>query len=498
MEPESVDIVIVGAGLSGINAAYRVQTQLPHRTYTILEARTEIGGTWAFWKYPGIRTDSAMALFGFPWRPWPHDANMVEAPAIKAYMEEAAAAEGIDKKIRFRHRVTSFSWSSEEQRWTLRVDMTREDGTVAKRVFKAWWIIGASGYYSYEKPLPAVITGIERFTGQVVHPQFWDEKLNYAGKRIIIIGSGATAVTLLPALAKTAQSVTMLQRSPSYVATLPGKDGTVAFLARFMPLRWAATIHWWQEMITETLAVMILLTFPRFGRRIVTHGMRKQLPPGFDVDEHFNPRYNPFEQRLCFCPDGDFFKALHRPNVRIVTDTIETVTETGIQLKSGEMLEADMIVPATGLYFSLLDGVSVTVDEESLSDTLSTRYIWNGTMLEGLPNAGLITGYTAATWTPGADVRVRQMIKVMRHMEKSGATSATPHIEPSERARFPVRPAVDLSSTYLVTAHDRMPKVAGKAPWVNGRNWVSDVWGLMFGDVRKGMRYTFARKEKDV
>jgi len=493
---EEFDIIIIGAGLSGINAAYRVQKELPHRSYAILERRHEIGGTWSFWKYPGIRTDSAMGLFGFPWRPWPYDNNMATAQAIRTYMEECAASEGIDRHIRFGHRVASAAWRSNEQRWTLTVVVTHKDGSVATKTVKAWWLICASGYYSYDKPLPAVIPGLENFEGQVIHPQFWDESINYDGKRIIIIGSGATAITLLPALAKTAQSVTMLQRSPTYVMSLPRRDSTLQFLCRFLPRSWAAAINWWNRMIVETLFVKFLLTFPNISRAFLMSEMRRQLPAGFDVETHFNPRYNPFQQRLCFCPGGDFFKALHRPNARVVTDVIDTVTATGIRLKSGAFLEADMIVTATGLYFNLFDGLDITIDGELLRDSIADRYIWNGSMLEGVPNAGLIVGYTAATWTPGADVRVRQMIKVMKYMERSGAVEARPWLDPKKKAKLPANPAVDLTSTYMVTAHNRMPRNAGKGPWMNGASWAADVFRLWFGSVRSGMRYVFAPKDK--
>lgn len=498
MAPETLDIVIVGAGLSGINTAYRLQKDLPHRTFAILEARDGIGGTWDFWKYPGIRSDSSMSMYGFPWHPWPHDAEMGEAHDLKAYIEDAAASQGIDKKIRFRHRLTSASWDSDEQCWTILVDVSHHDGITEKKEFKAWWFIIASGYYRYEEALPVVIPGIERFGGQVVHPQFWDKSIDYAGKRIVIIGSGATAVTLLPALAETARSVTMLQRSPSYVFAAPQKDHVVRLLSRFMPSRWARAVAWWQRMLVETIFVKVLLAFPHFSRRFITAEMRKQLPEGFDVDKHFNPRYNPFEQRLCFCPGGDFFKALHQPNASVVTDTIETVTETGILLRSGETLEADMIITATGLYFMILAGIFVVVDGESVSDAIGHKYVWNGTMLEGVPNSGFISGYTAATWTPGADVRARQLIKVIKHLEKTGATAATPFIEPSERARLPVKPALKLSSTYIVSAYERMPKVADVGPWRMGMSWVSDVWRLLFTSVKTGMRYTFPTKSKNV
>ncbi|KAJ4287905.1 hypothetical protein N0V88_007525 [Collariella sp. IMI 366227] len=498
MEFETLDVVIVGAGLSGINTAYRVQTELPHRSYAILEGRSEMGGTWAFWKYPGIRTDSSMGLFGFPWRPWPHVSNMASGPEIKAYMQDCAAAEGIDKKIRYGHRVVSSTWSSDEQRWTLHTEVTRDDRTVEKKVFKAWWIINASGYYSYEKPMPAVIPGIKDFGGEVIHPQFWDDGISCTGKNIVIIGSGATAVTLLPAIAKTAKSTTMLQRTPSYVFNMPKDDRLAMFLMKFLPFSWARMINWWQRMFIETIFVHIMLGFPNFSKRFVIGEMRKALPKGFDVDKHFTPWYGPFEQRLCFCPENDFFQALHRPNCRVVTDHIDTVTETGILLNSGEILEADMIITATGLYFSLLEGVSVTVDGDSITDTLGKRYIWNGCMLEGLPNSGLISGYTAATWTPGADVRVRQVIKVIKDMEKSGATAAVPTVDPKQREGMPALLGIGLSSTYVVTAHERIPKVSGTAPWVNGSSWASDVWRLVTSNVRTGMKYTFAEKKKSV
>ncbi|KAK4185401.1 hypothetical protein QBC35DRAFT_17150 [Podospora australis] len=498
MAAEELDILIIGAGLSGINAAYRLQTELPHRTFALLESRHEIGGTWAFWKYPGIRTDSAMALFGFPWRPWPYEQNMADAPQIKAYMEECAAAEGIDKKIRFHHRVKSASWSSEEQKWTVECDVTGSDGSVETKVIKAWWLINCAGYYSYSKVQPVVIPGIENFRGEVVHPQSWNDSVEYADKKVIIIGSGATAITLLPALAKTAKNVTMLQRSPSYVMSLPRKDRSVKSLSRWMPENWAITINWWTRMIVETLFVQFVLNFPKQGRRFLRAAMLQHLPKGYDVDKHFNPRYDPFQQRLCFCPGADFFKVLHQPNAQIVTDIIDTVTEDGILLKSGEKLEADMIITATGLYMSVFDLTAITVDGQSVNDTLGERYAWNATMLEGVPNAGMVTGYVAATWTPGADVRTRQLIKVIKQQEKIGAVSATPYIEDSERAKFAANPFMTLSATYTITARKRLPLTANVGPWRAGSNWAQDWWRLVTGSVNAGMKYAFNTKSKDI
>ncbi|KAK0719185.1 hypothetical protein B0H67DRAFT_572630 [Lasiosphaeris hirsuta] len=496
MADESLDIVIVGAGLSGINAAHRLQSTLPDRRFAILEGRDRIGGTWDFWKYPGARTDSAMVLFGYPWYPWRARSNMASAHAIRDYLEEAAAAEGIDKKIRFRHRIVEARWSSAEQKWTLQVDVTAADGTVRRAVLKTWWLLGAGGYYSYDKPQEVVIPGIERFGGEVVHPQFWDEKTVYAGKEIVVIGSGATAVTLLPALAKTAKHVTMLQRSPSYVFSVPGKVAS-PFWEKFLPQSWSESLNWWAKMFLDSFFVWFLYAFPNFGRKIVRGAMRKELPKDFDFDKHFSPRYNPFEQRLCFCPDGDFFKALHRPNVEIVTDTIETVTEAGISLHSGQNIQADMIITATGLYLVLLSGMAMFVDGVQINDSLGQRYAWHGTMLEGVPNSGIITGYTAGTWTPGADLRVRQLIKVIKQMEEKGATSAMPYLDDAERAKFPKAPLMALSSTYVVNAADRLPMNADTGPWRAGKTWLTDGWHLLFGSVTAGMRYTIGRSKDD-
>ncbi|KAK0732502.1 hypothetical protein B0T21DRAFT_369101 [Apiosordaria backusii] len=496
---EELDIVIVGAGLTGINAAYRLQTQLPHRGYAILEARDSLGGTWDFWKYPGIRSDSAMALYGFPWRPWPYEDSMAGASAIKSYIAECAASEGIDKKIRLRHRVKAANWSSDEQKWILQLEITHEDGMTEQKQVKTWWLLNCSGYYSYDKVLPPAIPGIDNFQGQVVHPQFWDEKLDYTNKKIIVIGSGATAITLLPSLAEKAKEVTMLQRSPSYVFAIPRKDKTVKTLSRWMPLSWAVTINWFQRMFAETAFVQFVLNFPNAGRKFVIGAMKSQLPKGFEIEKHFNPRYNPFEQRLCFCPGADFFKALHKPGVKIVTDVIDTVTKDGIIVKTGgEKIEADIIVTATGLHMEILSATAVTVDGKPVNETMGERYVWNACMIEGVPNAGLLTGYTAASWTPGVDVRTRNLIKVIKHQEKTGATAATPYIPEAGRAMLPAEPMMNLTSTYARAAMKRLPLVAGVGPWKAGTNWVQDVWAMLFGSVKDGMQYSFGSKSKDI
>ncbi|KAK5656971.1 hypothetical protein OQA88_3494 [Cercophora sp. LCS_1] len=489
-----LDIVVVGAGLSGINAGYRLQTMMPHRTFAILEARNQIGGTWSFWKYPGTRTDSAMDVFGFDWFPWRSVNNMAKADEIRQYINDAAASEGINAKINLGHRVVSANWRSEEQMWTLLVDVTNYGGITTRKVVKAWWLINATGYYRYDKALPPDIPGLDRFGGEVVHPQWWSEDVTHDGKDVIIIGSGATAVTLLPALAKTAKSVTMLQRSPTYVMALPGRVPRY-FWQKFLPVSWSDALNWWLRMFIEFFFVQILSSFPNFARKFIQGEMRKILPENFDIEQHFNPRYNVFEQRLCFCPSGDFFKAFHKPNVKIVTDTIKTVTKTGIELTSGHILDANMIITATGLYVALLGGIEISVDDVRYDTTLNERYVWYSTMLDGLPNAGSLMGYVGTTWTPGADVRLRQLIKVMKHMEKTGATSMTPFLTGEERAKFPRTSALPLTSTYALSARERLPMAAFIGPWRSGGNWVADTWYYWFGDITKGAKYTFPRRK---
>jgi len=496
MADTAFDIIIIGAGLSGVNAAYRIQTELPAKTFCLLESRDQMGGTWDFWKYPGARTDSSMGVFGFQWFPWRKRNNLAPAHEIKQYIEEAAASRGIDKRVRLRHRITSASWSSEEQRWSLDVDVTSEDGSVEKKVFKAWWLVCASGYYNYEKALPAVIPGIESFSGEVVHPQWWGDDVVHDDKRIIIIGSGATAITLLPTLAKTAKSVTMLQRSPSYVFALPGKV-PVHWWDRVLPQAWSDWIRWWMNMLEETAFTGILSQYPKFGRWFVRGEMRKFLPKGFDIDTHFNPSYNVFEQRLCFCPSADFFRALHKPHVEIVTDKIETVTKTGIQLQSGRTLEADMIITATGLWAQMLSGVNVFVDGERFDTTIGQRYFWNSTMLDGLPNANAMLGYVATSWTPGADIRAKQMVKIIKHMDRTGATTAKPVLDEADRARFPKISALALTSTYALQAAERLPKSAYVGPWMSGKGWLSDAWNYLFGSITKGVEYTYGKNKSD-
>ncbi|CAK7212633.1 hypothetical protein SBRCBS47491_001533 [Sporothrix bragantina] len=490
---EDYDVIIVGAGLSGLNSAYLLSQQIPDAKYTILEGRNIIGGTWAFWKYPGARSDSSATVFRFAWHPWPHDMNFPDAPLVQAYAEDAARVHGIDKHIQFQRKVGDRRWSTEEQLWT--VDVTDAATGAALPPVRARWLINCSGYYSYEEALKVEIPGIKQFQGELVHPQFWSSDIDLKDKNVVIVGSGATAITMLPHVAKVAKQTTMLQRSPSYVLALPRKDKLTLFLQRVLPRGLADWIDWYRQIVLESAFVWWLQNYPNAGRRVLRAQTKKRLPKDLDVDVHFKPAYNPFEQRLCMSPDADFFKALRQDNCTIVTDTIETVTPTGIRVKgSDKEIPADMIITATGLYVEILNGRIPIVDGKTVDVT--KLYSWRSCMVESLPNLCFIIGYTTGTWTPGADAHFRTVLSVMKEMRRRGATSATPTIEPAERAKLPQLPALPNSSGYLVRARDRLPMSSGKYPWVTGLTYFFDAWYNLFGNASDGMKYTVPDKKK--
>ncbi|KYK57468.1 flavin-binding monooxygenase [Drechmeria coniospora] len=483
---EHHDIVILGAGLSGINTAHVLREKLPHRKVTILEARSTTGGTWNFFRYPGFRSDSYMSTFGLRWFPWPHDSKMASGPEIAAYLEDAARDDGCLDEIRFRHKVTRCEWRDEDQFWTLDVDADGEE----KR-FSARFLFACTGYYSYEKALEADIPGIERFQGTVAHPQWWPKDLDYRSKRVVIIGSGATAYTMVPAMADDVASVTMLQRSPSYAVSVPTTSTFDRLLRLLLPAFAANWFIWWKDLGFELLTTQLLLRFPNLGRRALTTQLKQEIPKDVDADVHFNPRYNPFQQRLCMCPDGDFFKAMHRDNVEVVTDVVDTVTADGILLQSGRRLDADIIVTATGLYFQILDGMHPVVNGVPVDP--GAQYTWRGGMLESLPNAAFIVAYVTQSWTPGADVMAKMVVRVLRAMESKRATKVVPVLE--RYKGMPRRIAVDANSNYFLRAADRIPKVTGEGPWYGRTHWMRDIWALWFGSMEDGLVYSGEAKK---
>jgi cation diffusion facilitator CzcD-associated flavoprotein CzcO len=477
------DVIIVGAGISGINAAYRVQSELPGYSYTILEARDTIGGTWDLFRYPGIRSDSDLHTFGFSWRPWSDKNTIADGTSIRNYLKESAAAYGIDSKIQFRHKLLAADWSSDDQRWSLSVDADGE-----KIIYSARFIIMGTGYYNYDEPLDATIPGLDNFKGQVVHPQFWPQDLNYTGKKVIIIGSGATAVTMLPVVAEKAAKVTMLQRSPSYIKALPLEDPLGNLVRRFLPSWVTAKILRWKFFLLPFLFYKFCRAFPNAARKLIRKENEKLLPKGIRQDPHFNPKYNPWEQRLCVCPGGDFFRALREANADVVTDHIKTVTDTGILTENGSSLDADIIVTATGLKLRIAGGVRVSIDGEEAN--LADKFMWQGVMLQDIPNAAVVMGYTNASWTLGADTTARLLARLLKYMDRKGMASAVPRIEDPKSIKEV--PLLNLTSTYMQKAKDVFPKAGDVGPWTPRNNYLTDRWTASLGSLTTGLKFTRA------
>jgi monooxygenase len=475
MSLEHVDMLIVGAGLSGVGAACHLQANCPGRTYAILEARDRIGGTWDLFRYPGIRSDSDMYTLGYSFRPWRDDRSIADGPSILDYVEQTAADHGIERKIRFGHRAVRAEWSSEDARWT--VEATREDTHETVRV-SASFLFMCSGYYRYDEGYTPEFPGSVRFQGPIVHPQHWPDGLDYRGKRVVVIGSGATAVTLVPAMASEAAHVTMLQRSPSYIVSLPAEDPIAKRLRRVLPAQVSAPILRWKNVLLTMASFQLSRRRPRLIKALVRRGLEKRLPPGYDIDKHFKPTYNPWDQRLCLVPNGDLFEAIGDGSASVVTDRIDTFTESAIRLKSGAEIEADVIVTATGLNLLAFGGIELAVDgrEIVLSETMS----YKGMMLSDVPNFAFAVGYTNASWTLKCDLVCEYVCRLLNHMERQGHESCTPHNhDPAVREL----PFLDFSSGYVQRSIDQFPKQGSKAPWRLHQNYPLDILNLRFGSV---------------
>ena len=477
---ELFDFIIVGAGISGINTAYRIQTELPSSSYAILEARGSIGGTWDLFKYPGFRSDSELYTFGFAWRPWTEEQTVAEADSILKYMRESAAKYRIDEKVLFHHRLVSANWSTKQQTWNLLVD---EEGS--QKYLRARFVVLGTGFYDYHEALSSYLPGIEKFTKTVAHPQFWPEDLDYRDKKVVVVGSGSTAVTLIPAMAKKASHVTMLQRSPSYIVPIAAID-PFGRLAKMLLPHWAAHRITRLKYIIMTFLFNLYCTyFPLRARKGIRDATRKELPDNVPLDPHFSPRYNPWEQRLCMCPDGDFFKAMRSGKASVVTDTIATVTETGIQLASGKTLDADIIVTATGLKLKAGGGTRISVDGVPMA--IGEKYLWRTAMLQDLPNMATVVGYVDVPWTLGADVAATLIIRVMKLMKTKGATSAVPRLDHAKGMKD--TPTLNISSTYVAKGVSELPKTGNKAPWMARRTYPTDLWMVTYGSITDSMHY---------
>ncbi len=475
---EHVDVLIVGAGLSGIGAACQLKTAHPDRTIAILEAREVSGGTWDLFRYPGIRSDSDMFTFGYKWRPWPSDTSLADGDLILGYLRTVAEEHGVDKLIRYRYKVTAASWSSDDARWTVTVD---HDG--AELTMTASFLWGCTGYYDYEAGHAPEFPGADDFTaagGQVIHPQFWPEDLDYAGKKVVVIGSGATAVTLVPSMAPTADHVTMLQRTPTYILPQPAKDPLAVALRR-LPLAVRYPVVRAANIAKLVGNYQVAQRLPSVSKAFVRRFTEPQLPEGVSYDEHFQPPYNVWDQRLCVVPNSDLFRALRSGSADIVTDTIETFTPTGIRLTSGKELEADIIVSATGLKLKLFGGIDVSVDGQAFQPSETMTY--KGLMVSGLPNFVFTIGYTNASWTLKADLVGEYVVRLLAHMDRKGLRSVVPVKDDSVGER----PFMDLASGYVQRALDGLPKQGDRAPWALKQNYYVDLLTIRRGGLEDGV-----------
>ncbi|MET8876057.1 NAD(P)/FAD-dependent oxidoreductase [Nocardia sp. NPDC004604] len=472
---EHVDVLIVGAGLSGIGAAYHLGRAFPRRTYAILESRDAIGGTWDLFRYPGIRSDSDMYTLGYRFRPWLGEMSIADGDDILDYVRATAAESGIERHIRFRHRVVGAEWSSRDNRWTVRAERTDTGETVT---LTAGFLFCCSGYYRYDEGYTPEFAGRERFAGPIIHPQHWPRDLDVAGKRVVLIGSGATAVTLGPALTEQGAHVTMLQRSPSYIISAPARDDLAVKVRKFLPARAAYAVARAKNVALATAIYQLSQRYPEFMRKRIKGWQRRWLPEDFDIDTHFTPTYNPWDQRLCLAPNGDFFRAIRKGRLDIVTDKVETFTETGLALASGATLDADIVITATGLNLLAFGGIELAVDGQRVK--LPEHVAYKAMMLSDVPNFAYIIGYTNASWTLKADLVCEYVVRLLRRMDDNGYDRCTPVRDPSVGAASLF---LNFNPGYVQRAASRFPIQGTKAPWRLRMNYLRDVVTLRHGRI---------------
>jgi monooxygenase len=469
-----LDVVIVGAGISGISAAWHLQDRCPTKSYAILESRDDLGGTWDLFKYPGIRSDSDMFTLGFRFRPWNSAKSIADGSSIKAYLKETVTESGIDKHIRYRHRVVAADWSDAENRWNLTVD---SDGGQSK--ITCSFLFACSGYYNYDEGYTPKFPGSEDFEGTIIHPQHWPEDLDYTGKNIVVIGSGATAVTLIPALVNSgAGHVTMLQRSPTYIGSLPDVDPFAVRMNKTLPAKPAYVLSRWRAILFQLAQYQISRRFPNFMRKTLMTMAQRRLPAGYDVEKHFGPRYKPWDERLCLAPNGDLFRTIRHGQADVVTDTIDRFTKTGIRLNSGEELTADIIITATGLNLQLFGGAAIL--RNGVPIELNETMAYKGMMLTGLPNMAFTIGYTNASWTLKADLVSEFVCRVLNHMDRNGFDTVVPD-HPGDTVDE--RPLMDFTPGYVLRALEYLPKAGSRTPWRLKQNYLLDLRLIRRGKV---------------
>ena len=469
MTSEHVDVVVVGAGLSGIGAGYHLQTMSPDRSYVILEGRESLGGTWDLFKYPGVRSDSDMHTLGFSFKPWTEAKSIADGPSILKYLKQTVSQFGIDKHIRYGQLVTKAQWSTDDAQWTV---TSTNKATGATNTYTCSFLFMCSGYYSYKKGHTPEFTGRERFKGTIVHPQEWPTDLDYAGKRVVVIGSGATAVTIVPSMADKAAHVTMLQRSPTYMVSRPDHDVLANRMRKVLPPKMAYNLTRFKNTWRQQLVYNKTRTDPNKVKQLLLGGIKMELGAEYDIAKHFTPNYNPWDQRLCLVPNGDFFKSMREGKASVVTDHIASFTETGIQLASGEHLDADIIVTATGLELVTLGEMDFFVDGNQVD--FAKTWTYKGFAYSDIPNLASTFGYINASWTLRSDLTAEYVCRLLNHMRKKGVVQCTPRLREQDH-NMKERPWIDgFSSGYMQRMMHRMPRQGDHEPWINPQNYRRD------------------------
>jgi cation diffusion facilitator CzcD-associated flavoprotein CzcO len=468
---ESIDVLIIGAGLSGIGGACHLRRNSPDRSFMILESREASGGTWDLFRYPGIRSDSDMYTFGYGFKPWSDKSSIADGHKILSYIREAAAEYDVEQHIRYQHKVVSASWSSTQSRWLV----TAERGHTGERVtISCKFIFSCSGYYDYEQGYTPDFAGIDNFKGQVIHAQHWPEQLDYQGKHVVVIGSGATAVTLVPAMSQDTASLVMLQRTPTYIASVPKEQPLAETLRKWLPDSWVFRLIRWKQVLFQIYLYQLSRRNPQRLRKYLLGLVRKEMGPDYDVDTHFTPDYNPWDQRLCGVPDGDLFAAIREKRAEVVTDHIDQFNKEGIHLKSGKQLDADIVVLATGLNLKFAGGVQYSVDGKVLD--FAEHFIFRGMMFSGLPNMAFTVGYTNSSWTLKADLTGQYVSRLLNKMARHSYTAVTPRLT----GEVEEMPLLDFDAGYVLRSRESFPKQGNRLPWKNYQNYIRDFIGLRF------------------
>jgi monooxygenase len=475
-DTDFVDVLIVGAGLSGIGSARHLQQACPERSFALLESRDALGGTWDLFRYPGIRSDSDMYTLGYSFKPWLERKSLADGPAILRYLQEAASETGVDRHIRYRHTVCSASWSSATARWTV---VAQRTDTGERVEISCQFLLMCSGYYDYEQGYTPDFAGTADFRGRIVHAQHWPQDMDYRGKRVVVIGSGATAVTLVPELARDTAHTIMLQRSPTYIASVPEEDSTAAWLQRFLPGSWVYRITRWKRVLFQIYVYSLSRRRPALVRKFLLDQVREALGKDYDIKTHFTPSYNPWDQRLCAVPEGDMFKAIREQRAEVVTEQVERFTERGIRLQSGRELAADIIVLATGLNLKFMGGAQLSVDGRAVDP--SQLYVYRGMMFGNVPNLAQVFGYTNASWTLKSDLTGDFICRLLNYMRKTGTSVAMPRLQ---EGTVEEEPMLNLNSGYVLRSVGQFPKQGTRLPWRLYQNYILDFLQLRLRPLR--------------